>query len=118
MGNEESRIYSIKSDTRDNKYPTCFSMLSSVKKSMMATCGGLSDTIDEDSIDSYNNSNLEESMIRKTGNNFADPADDESLQTNLMFAIFARALISEVTDNPRTMNPTAMAEQEKKLLKA
>ena len=51
MGNEESRIYSIKSDTRENKYPTCFSMLSSVKKSMMATCGGLSDTIDEDSID-------------------------------------------------------------------
>jgi len=118
MGNEESRIYSIKSDTRDKKYPACITMLSSVKKSMISACGGLSDTIDEDSSDSYDNSNREESMRRKTGNDFADPADDESLQTNPMSALFARALISEVTDNPRTMNPTAMAEREKRLLKA
>jgi len=118
MGNEESRIYSIKSETRDNKYPACFTMLSSVKKSMIGACGGLSDAIDEDSSDSYENSNREESMRRKTGNDFADPADDESLQTNPMSALFARALISEVTDNPRTMNPTAMAEREKRLLKA
>jgi len=57
-------------------------------------------------------------LRRKGGDDFVDPADDESLQTNPMSALFARALISEVTDNPRTMNPTAMAEREKKLLKA
>ena len=33
-------------------------------------------------------------------------------------ALFARALISEVTDNPKTMRPSAMAEREMKLLKA
>jgi hypothetical protein len=33
-------------------------------------------------------------------------------------ALFARALVSEVTDNPKTMTPAAMAEREKKLLKA
>lgn len=33
-------------------------------------------------------------------------------------ALFARALVSEVTDNPNTMTPAKMAEREKKLLKA
>jgi len=33
-------------------------------------------------------------------------------------ALFARALVSEVTDNPKTMKPAAMADREKKLLKA
>mmetsp|Transcript_34323 Transcript_34323/g.39094 ORF Transcript_34323/g.39094 Transcript_34323/m.39094 type:complete len:862 (+) Transcript_34323:293-2878(+) len=33
-------------------------------------------------------------------------------------ALFARALVNEVTDNPKTMTPAKMAEREKKLLKA
>mmetsp|Transcript_21949 Transcript_21949/g.33298 ORF Transcript_21949/g.33298 Transcript_21949/m.33298 type:complete len:798 (-) Transcript_21949:1811-4204(-) len=33
-------------------------------------------------------------------------------------ALFARALVSEVTDNPNTMTPAKMAEREKKLLRA
>eukprot|EP00934_Nitzschia_sp_Nitz4_P009069 Nitzschia sp. Nitz4//scaffold24_size164493//44140//46958//NITZ4_002316-RA/size164493-snap-gene-0.2-mRNA-1//1//CDS//3329544078//9059//frame0 len=33
-------------------------------------------------------------------------------------ALFARALVNEVTDNPKTMPPAAMAEREKMLLKA
>jgi hypothetical protein len=33
-------------------------------------------------------------------------------------ALFARALVSEVTDNPKTMRPAAMAERERRLLKA
>ena len=66
MGNEESCIYSIKSDTRDNKYPDSFSILSSVRKLVVDACGRLSDTIDEYSIDSYDNSNREESLRRKT----------------------------------------------------
>lgn len=32
--------------------------------------------------------------------------------------LFAKALVSEVTDNPKTMTPAAMAEREKRLLKA
>jgi hypothetical protein len=32
--------------------------------------------------------------------------------------LFAKALVSEVTDNPNTMTPAAMAEREKRLLKA
>lgn len=33
-------------------------------------------------------------------------------------ALFAKALVSEVTDNPNTMTPAAMADREKRLLKA
>jgi len=33
-------------------------------------------------------------------------------------ALFARALVNEVTDNPKTMTPAKMAEREKKFLKA
>ena len=39
-------------------------------------------------------------------------------KTNPTSALFARALVSEVTDNPNTMTPAKMAEREKKLLKA
>jgi hypothetical protein len=38
--------------------------------------------------------------------------------TNPTSALFAKALVSEVTDNPNTMTPAAMAEREKRLLKA
>lgn len=38
--------------------------------------------------------------------------------TTTSSALFAKALVSEVTDNPKTMTPQAMAEREKKLLKA
>lgn len=33
-------------------------------------------------------------------------------------ALFAKAMVSEVTDNPNTMTPAAMAERERRLLKA
>ena len=39
-------------------------------------------------------------------------------KVNATSALFARALISEVTDNPRTMLPVDMAAREKRLLKA
>ena len=41
-----------------------------------------------------------------------------STSANPTSALFARALVSEVTDNPKTMTPAAMAEREKRLLKA
>ncbi len=44
--------------------------------------------------------------------------DNMSLASNPMSSLFARALLSEVTDNPATMRPTDMAAREKKLIKA
>mmetsp|Transcript_35376 Transcript_35376/g.43321 ORF Transcript_35376/g.43321 Transcript_35376/m.43321 type:complete len:946 (+) Transcript_35376:129-2966(+) len=44
--------------------------------------------------------------------------DDDSSRIHPTSALFARALISEVTDNPRTMTPEAMAAREKMLLQA
>ncbi len=49
---------------------------------------------------------------------FQNPDDDSSLQTNPMSALFARALLNEVTDNPATLPPSEMAQREKKLLRA
>ena len=50
------------------------------------------------------------------------PRDENVLPKNTKMSssseLFARALISEVTDNPKTMNPVDMAAREKKLLKA
>ena len=43
---------------------------------------------------------------------------NEQQPPNATSALFARALVSEVTDNPKTMTPAAMADREKKLLKA
>jgi hypothetical protein len=42
----------------------------------------------------------------------------EQERVNPTSALFARALVSEVTDNPRTMKPAQMAERERRLLKA
>jgi len=52
--------------------------------------------------------NKSESIDEATGKRKVNPTS----------ALFARALISEVTDNPRTMPPEAMAAREKRLLKA
>jgi len=46
-----------------------------------------------------------------------NPSDSER-EVNPTSALFARALVSEVTDNPRTMTPAAMAAREKQLLRA
>ena len=43
---------------------------------------------------------------------------NEQQPPNATSALFARALVSEVTDNPKTMTPADMADREKKLLKA
>jgi hypothetical protein len=47
-----------------------------------------------------------------------EPLEIAKEKINPSSALFARALISEVTDNPNTMTPAVMAEREKKLLKA
>jgi len=100
-------------------------------------CGNLNDTYDEDKNGAthQNKENDKKGGIRMTrgedllcGNGafspnsnsstFANPDDNESLQSNPMSALFARALLNEVTDNPATMRPIEMAAREKKLLKA
>lgn len=45
-------------------------------------------------------------------------ADDQDRPINPSSALLARALVSEVTDNPKTMKPAQMAEREYRLLKA
>lgn len=49
---------------------------------------------------------------------YSDDEDSPGTPMNATSALFARALVSEVTDNPKTMTPAAMAEREKKLLRA
>ncbi|KAG7354815.1 hypothetical protein IV203_004171 [Nitzschia inconspicua] len=46
------------------------------------------------------------------------PSPSGSSNNNTSSKLFAKALVSEVTDNPKTMTPAAMAEREKRLLKA
>eukprot|EP00978_Attheya_sp_CCMP212_P031064 scaffold116117_cov52-Attheya_sp.AAC.1 len=66
------------------------------------------------------------SHLEEEGSNFfgddVDSDDErdqqEGKKAKSMSALFARALISEVTDNPKTMTPVEMAEREKKLMKA
>jgi hypothetical protein len=81
-------------------------------------CGSLNDTFEEeDGTDRAKSSSHSPSRRSKSGG-FMNPEDDESLQTNPMSQLFARALLTEVTDNPSTMTPIKMAEREKRLLRA
>ena len=69
---------------------------------------------------------LGDDLLCGNGNNHLSPKshpfvnvdDDASLQTNPMSALFARAMLNEVTDNPATMLPNDMAAREKKLMMA
>ena len=87
-------------------------------------CGSLTDTDDTgDSVQNPLTDGLCASSPEKDHRNEAARAaahKKELLETkaNPTSALFARALVSEVTDNPKTMTPAAMAEREKKLLKA
>eukprot|EP00551_Chaetoceros_affinis_P011957 CAMPEP_0203680962 /NCGR_PEP_ID=MMETSP0090-20130426/41240_1 /ASSEMBLY_ACC=CAM_ASM_001088 /TAXON_ID=426623 /ORGANISM="Chaetoceros affinis, Strain CCMP159" /LENGTH=267 /DNA_ID=CAMNT_0050549269 /DNA_START=18 /DNA_END=818 /DNA_ORIENTATION=- len=62
--------------------------------------------------------NTNNSTSNSTTHTFQNPDDDSSLQSNPMSALFARALLNEVTDNPATMTPVDMAAREKKLIRA
>jgi hypothetical protein len=72
------------------------------------------DLVDKDDDDEY------EEFAHRTpqNNNDSEGKNLSSKSANPTSALFARALVSEVTDNPKTMTPAAMAEREKKLLKA
>lgn len=58
--------------------------------------------------DSLDDVDMEDDVRDRTTTNNPNPTS----------ALFARALVSEVTDNPNTMTPAAMAERERRLLKA
>jgi hypothetical protein len=55
-----------------------------------------------------------------TGSDLGDDADwvDDTVNAHPSSALLARALVSEVTNNPKTMKPKQMADREYKLLKA
>ena len=57
-------------------------------------------------------------LCSTTPTNYDDDVVLSETKSNPTSALFARALVSEVTDNPNTMTPAKMAEREKKLLKA
>lgn len=56
----------------------------------------------------------DEDSLGRTKDRYQPPTSP----ANPTSALFARALVSEVTDNPKTMRPAEMAERERKLLKA
>ena len=58
-----------------------------------------------------------QSEQQQQGGDRQSPAANSS-SNNPTSALFARALVNEVTDNPKTMKPAEMAEREKRLLKA
>jgi len=73
----------------------------------------------------YNQSNSsgtpprrQNSISEYSDDNEDDGSNNKDTPMNATSALFARALVSEVTDNPKTMTPAAMAEREKKLLRA
>ncbi|KAL3937187.1 MAG: hypothetical protein SGARI_002243, partial [Bacillariaceae sp.] len=79
-------------------------------------------TMDEmDSV--YNSSKHQLSMSQSQqsphpmNNNQATTPSRNTKQKNSS-QLFAKAMVSEVTNNPKTMTPAAMAEREKRLLKA
>jgi hypothetical protein len=118
MGNDIS-TKSPENDENKKQKPVYAEFIASAGKTIGqasgVVCGSLSDALEEDdSID------MTSQTRRKKFHNhtFKDPEDDASLQSNPMSQLFARALLSEVIDNPSTMTPMQMAEREKKLLKA
>jgi hypothetical protein len=74
--------------------------------------GGLSQFDDE--YEDFRKENAEDDEGDSVKDRFRPP----NSPGNPTSALFARALVSEVTDNPNTMTPAAMADREKKLLKA
>lgn len=109
-------------DRKDKQKPAYAEFLSSAGKTIGqasgVVCGSLSDTFDEVDRDLPKTSFSSPIASKRSANGFVNPEDDASLQSNPMSQLFARALLSEVTDNPSTMTPAKMADREKKLLRA
>lgn len=89
-------------------------------------CGSTKDTLDDDDQErepqkkSTVSTLLQKAdeMCISSPKNEDDDRDKEAPPLNPTSALLARALVNEVTDNPQTMTPAAMAEREKRLLKA
>jgi hypothetical protein len=133
-GNDNDNDTNSDSETRRSNRTAGYSeFLSSAGKTIShasgIVCGSLADTFEEpdrrESSRSASNSNLGDSddsfsprTAQSGGGGFGGPNDEESLQSNPMSKLFAKAMLSEVTDNPSTMTPSDMAQREKKLLRA
>jgi len=120
MGNEFSGQTTGNDDKKEK--PAYVEFLSSAGKTIGqasgVVCGSLNDTFEEVDATDRGKSSALLSSKRAKSDGFMNPEDDESLQANPMSQLFARALLTEVTDNPSTMTPMKMAEREKRLLRA
>jgi len=97
------------------------SLASALVDTAVFLCGSTKDTIDED--EELQPKNTVITLLQKADamciTSPKNEEEEEPPQTlNPTSALLARALVSEVTDNPRTMTPAAMAERERRLLKA
>lgn len=89
-------------------------------------CGSTKDTLDESEASPQQTKTTISSLLKKADemcisspkNEEEDYKQQQPQPPNPTSALLARALVSEVTDNPQTMTPAAMAEREKRLLKA
>ena len=82
-------------------------------------CGSTKDTLDSPSAPTRTITTL---LQKADAMCISSPKNEESEEPppplNPTSVLLARALVSEVTDNPNTMTPAAMAERERRLLKA
>lgn len=79
-------------------------------------CGSMKDVSSDDDLEPSLLQKADAMCISSPKQERQPQQEQESM--NPTSALFARALVSEVTDNPRTMKPKEMAEREKRLLKA
>lgn len=91
-------------------------------------CGSTKDTLDDDDDDDDEQPKQQSTvstLLQKVDEtcisspkNTSPEKESPAPPLNPTSALLARALVSEVTDNPNTMTPAAMAERERRLLKA
>eukprot|EP00566_Odontella_aurita_P026156 CAMPEP_0113579576 /NCGR_PEP_ID=MMETSP0015_2-20120614/30148_1 /TAXON_ID=2838 /ORGANISM="Odontella" /LENGTH=182 /DNA_ID=CAMNT_0000483577 /DNA_START=46 /DNA_END=590 /DNA_ORIENTATION=- /assembly_acc=CAM_ASM_000160 len=102
-------------EVRRDDFPS--KLLGSVRGAASGTCvspGAMG-------VSSHENGSSSHYRRRGRGRGFGDSADSDEENDeppSAASALFARALVSEVTDNPKTMRPADMAEREKRLIRA
>jgi hypothetical protein len=84
----------------------------------LGLCSGGSPSFDGTHGDGHSLSSNSPPRRQHSLSEYSDDSPKPEVPMHPTSALFARALVSEVTDNPKTMTPAAMAEREKKLLRA
>lgn len=146
MGNGESHIINDPSSANTEHTSGYTEFIQSAGKTISnasgIVCGSLNDAYEDTYVKGAPNRRMNDSMSlnsqrtpARSDGGFSHPESEEDFlttgsiksnngrgqkrdNTNQMSAIFARALVSEVTDNPSTMTPSEMAQREKKIMRA